>query len=147
MAIYTVRRLASDILGVGENRIRMKPDQLSRVKEALTRGDVITLIRDGVVYKIAKQGRRKIEKRPRRGFGRIRGKATINKKEEWMARLRAQRKYLKELVANGSLDKKYKRKIYGKVKSGAFKTKKTLVIYLKENGIYTEKIQKTEKTG
>ena len=73
------------------------------------------------------------EKRRRRGTGARRGAKTINQKEEWMVRIRAQRKYLVELVTKKELNPKFKRLIYGKIKSGIFKSKKSVYLYLKEN--------------
>ena len=135
MAIETVKRLASDLLGVGENKIRIKPVEIKRAEEALTRGDVLALIKEGIVYKMPKSGRRKKEKRSRRHSGSKRGRLTINQKEEWMKKIRAQRKYLRLLVQNDELKKEFKRVIYGKVKSGIFKNKKAFYAYLKENNL------------
>ena len=40
MTLRTVRRLAADILGVGENRIWIDPENLDRIAEAMTREEV-----------------------------------------------------------------------------------------------------------
>lgn len=142
MGVTTVRRLASDLLGIGQNRIRIRPADIKRAEEALTRSDVSALIKDGVVYKLPVQGRRKKEKRRRRGQGRMRGRATISQKAEWMKRIRSQRKYLRELLASGQLNRKFKRALYKKIKSGIFKSKNTIFVYLKENNMMDE--QKTK---
>ncbi len=144
MSVVTVRRLASDLLGVGENKIRIKPAEIKRAEEALTRSDVLALIKDGVVYKMPYRGRRKKEKRRHRGAGSRRGRSTINQKEEWMVRIRSQRKYLSELLSTNQLEKKFKRSLYGKIKSGIFKSKKSFYNYLKENKMVTEKVDKIE---
>ncbi len=138
MSVATVKRLASDLLGVGENKIRINPAEIKRTEEAMTRVDVLSLIKDGVVYKIPKSGRRKNEKRPRRSTGKRRGRGTIHQKEEWMKKVRSQRKYLKELLKSGELVKEFKRSVYGKIKSGIFKSKKTMYTYLKENNMMTK---------
>lgn len=139
MSVATVRRLASDIMNVGSNKIRIKPTDIKRAEEALTRSDVTALIKDGIVYKLLARGRRKKEKRRRRGVGHRRGKSTINQKKEWMQRIRSQRKYLRELVTSSQVDKKSKRSLYGKIKSGIFKNKKSIYIYIKENKMLNEK--------
>jgi len=144
MSIVTVRRLAADLLGVGENKIRMKSTDIKRVEEALTRSDVLNLVKDGVVYKLQKRGRRKKVKRSRKTTGKRRGRATINQKKEWMSRIRAQRKYLKELIASKTLDKQYKRQIYKKIKSGIFKSKKVMLTFLKENNMIKEDMVKED---
>ena len=135
MSVSTVKRLASELLGAGQNRVRMNPSEIKRVEEALTRQDVLALIQDKIVYAIPVQGRRRKEKRRRRGTGARRGAKTINQKEEWMVRIRAQRKYLVELVTKKELNPKFKRLIYGKIKSGIFKNKKSVYLYLKENNM------------
>ncbi|MBS3068314.1 50S ribosomal protein L19e [Candidatus Micrarchaeota archaeon] len=139
MSVATVRRLASDILQVGSNKIRIKPTDIKRAEEALTRSDVLALIKDGIVYKLLARGRRTKEKRRRRGAGHRRGKGTINQKREWMQRVRSQRKYLRELVTSAQIDKKFNRSLYGKVKSGIFKNKKSFYVYIKENNMLNEK--------
>lgn len=138
MSVVTVRRLAADLLGVGENKIRMKSTEIKRVEEALTRSDILNLIKDGAVYKLQMRGRKKIEKKARKTAGKKRGRATINQKREWMTRVRAQRKYLKELINSKTLDKQFKRQVYRKIKSGIFKSKKVMLIYLKENNMVKE---------
>lgn len=141
MSATTVKRLAADILKVGRNRIRIKEGENSRVTEALTREDVRGLIDDGAVYGMAYVGPRSKPKRKRQGRGKRKGTKFSRKgsKETWMERIRAQRKYLGELLKSGELQAEYKRKVYLKVKGGAFKGKKALLIYLKENGMHVEK--------
>ena len=148
MAVNTVKRLASDIMGVGTTRVKFKEgkDSLTRIKEALTRMDVQGLIKDGVVYKVPKKGRRKVKKSKKRGKGSRKGKSIIPAKEKWMTRVRAQRKYLKELVDSNALDKENKRTVYRRIKSGLFRSKKAMLIYLKDAGlIHEEKLKEGEK--
>ena len=147
MAVNTVKRLASDIMDVGMNRVKFKEgkDSLTRIKEALTRMDVQGLIKDGVVYKVPKKGRRKVQKRKKRGKGSRKGKSIIPDKEKWMTRVRAQRKYLRELVDSGALDKENKRTVYRRIKSGLFRSKKAMFTYLKDAGLIHEEKLKGEK--
>ena len=147
MAVNTVKRLASDIMGVGMNRVKFKEgkDSLTRIKEALTRMDVQGLIKDGVVYKVPKKGRRKVQKRKKRGKGSRKGKSIIPDKEKWMTRVRAQRKYLRELLDSGALDKENRRTVYRRIKSGLFRSKKAMFTYLKDAGLIHEEKLKGEK--
>lgn len=138
MSVLTVRRLASDLLGVGQNKIRINPAEIKRAGEALTRSDVLALIKDGVVYKLPKQGRRQKEKKKRRHRGSKHGRGTINQKKEWMKKIRAQRKYLRELLAGNQVNRKFRRELYGKIKSGLFKSKNTMYTYLKEGSMLAE---------
>jgi len=136
MTMQTVKRLAADIFRVGVNRIRIKPEANKDAESAMTREDVRNLIKKGNVYKIPVQGHRqklKTRKKSGKSIGNRRGSGTINQKKEWMSKLRAQRKFLKIIVKDGALPVGEKRAIYKKVKSGIFRNKKALLIYLKEN--------------
>ncbi|MGV8085543.1 MAG: 50S ribosomal protein L19e [Candidatus Bilamarchaeum sp.] len=137
MTLQTVRRLAADILHVGENKIRLVPEMLSEAQGALTREDVRNLIKKGAVKKVPNAGRASASKRDRRSTGRTRG-ARVSVKEMWMQKIRAQRKFLKVLVADKALPKEQKRAVYFKIKSGIFKNKRAMLLYLKDNKLVSE---------
>lgn len=143
--LSTIKRLASDMLGVGENKIRLKPEEIGRAESALTREDVRALIKDKIIYVKTEPGFRRVKKRKRKHAGSRRGSmnARTPEKEKWMMNVRAQRKYLAQLVSAGNLDRKEKRHIYLRVKGGSFKGKKAMLMYLKDNGLYRE----TGETG
>jgi large subunit ribosomal protein L19e len=140
MSADTIKRLAADIFGVGKNRIRIKAGEKARALEALTREDVRGLISDGAVYKERYVGPRTKPPRKNKGRGKRKGKKYSRKgeKEAWMERIRSQRKYLAELLESGEVAKEDKRRIYLKIKGGAFRGKKALRIYLNENGMLKE---------
>ncbi|MBN2121458.1 50S ribosomal protein L19e [Candidatus Micrarchaeota archaeon] len=144
MSADTIKRLAADILKVGKNRVRIKMDEYSKAMEALTREDVRGLIAEGTVYKERYVGPRSKPERKNKGVGKRRGKKYSRKsaKETWMEKLRAQRKYLAEMIEGGEVPKESKRKIYLKIKGGSFKGKKALRVYLEENGMLNEKAAK-----
>lgn len=133
MSILSVRRLAADILGVGQLRIWINPDELEEVGKMATRSDVRGLIDKGIVKKMPFAGRLTKPKRKRRSAGSIGGRSASTGKRLWMAKVRAQRKLLASLVENGTLQNKDKRAVYNKIKSGIFRSKRAMVIYLKEN--------------
>ncbi|MEM4634205.1 MAG: 50S ribosomal protein L19e [Candidatus Anstonellaceae archaeon] len=144
MAMDTVRRIASEILGVGKSKIKFAKDALSKIDEALTREDVRVLINEGAIYSIKPRGvsrfrgrekHHQLKKGRRFGIGSRRGsiKSRQGKKENWMAKVRAQRKHLKELAKAGKLPKDALRKIYLMIKGNAFRGVKALDAYLKEN--------------
>lgn len=133
MAITTVKRLAAEILDVGISRIRISSDGLSRAREALTRQDVRNLIQDKVVYKQPVKGRRKKSHKKRKREGRIRGQSKKLRKKAWMEKVRAQRKFLRTLLAENKLDKKFRRVLYAKIKSGMFRNKAAMAAYIEEN--------------
>jgi large subunit ribosomal protein L19e len=137
MSAETVKRLAADILKVGRNRIRIKEGEYARAMEALTREDVRGLIKDGAVYRMRYVGPRTKPPRKKKGRGKRKGKKYSRKgaKEGWMEKLRSQRKYLDELLDSGEVGQEDKRRVYLKIKGGAFKGKKALRTWLGENGI------------
>ena len=141
MTAQTVKRLASKLLGAGQNRIRIKKEELGRAMEALTREDVRALVADGAVYAIPAVGPRKKERKGRKSRGSRKGKKFSRKpaKDAWMETVRSQRKYLNELVASGELPAEHRRYVYGKIKGRAFRGKKAMRTYLEENGMIEEK--------
>ena len=141
MGATTVKRLAADILNVGVSRIRIKPEEKKRVDEALTREDVRGLISDGIVYKIPKKGNRRSHVKKRQNTGRRKGakQSKKRKKEAWMEKVRAQRKYLTELIKKGELSPDHKKSVYKKIKGGAFKGKRAMYNYLVETGLINKK--------
>ena len=138
MAIHTVRRIAADILGVGERRIRFDPEKISDVKNAMTRLDVEDLIKNKTISVLPVKGRKKKEKRKKRGAGSRKGKPKGKQKEAWMTKIRSQRTLLRKLLESGVLDKENKRYIYLKIKGGAFRNKRAMITYLKENELIPE---------
>jgi len=132
MAISTIRRLAADIFGVGENKIRISPDGMKEAEGALTRSDVKGLIEKGIIKKLKPSGRASTRKRDRKGPGHRHGKS-VRLKDVWMEKVRSQRKFLKMLITTGAVGKDSKRSLYGKVKSGIFRNKRAMLLYLKDN--------------
>jgi large subunit ribosomal protein L19e len=132
MTILTVRRLAADIMNVGKSRVKISPDGLKEAEGALTRSDVRGLIEKGVITKAKVKGRDSTARNKRKGAGRRKG-SLGDKKKLWMQKVRAQRKLLAMLIEKGVLEKKSKRSLYGKVKSGIFRNKKAMLLYLKDN--------------
>lgn len=144
MTITTVRRLAADIFGVGKNKIRISPDGLKEAEGALTRADVQGLIDKGVITKAKFKGRASKKKTKRRGPGSKKGK-TSEKKKRWMEKVRAQRKFLVMLLETGALGKEHKRTLYGKIKSGLFRNKRAMLLYLKDNKFVAEDYEPPKK--
>jgi len=134
MAISTIRRLAADLMHVGENKVRISPDSLKEAEGALTRVDVQGLIDKGIITRLKAQGRASTRKKERRSVGKRRG-IMIPAKEAWMMKVRAQRRLLRTITADGALKAGMKRSVYGKIKSGIFRNKRAMLIYLRDNGL------------
>jgi large subunit ribosomal protein L19e len=139
MGLKTVKRLAANLLGVGESHVKIL--DAKRASEALTRDDVRGLLKEGVVFVEHKKGvgrgkaRFKQDRKHagrRRGVGSRKGSKRIEKKI-WMKRVRALRRVLKRF--SDSMDSRAYRNAYKKIKGGYFKNKRHLVSFLKEKKI------------
>jgi large subunit ribosomal protein L19e len=127
------RRLAADVMDVGENRVWFDPDEQGEIAEAITREDIRELVQQGTVdSKNAKsnsrgRARERNEKRAyghRKGPGNRRGTAGAreDRKEAWISRIRAQRRRLKELRENDTLNRTQYRTLYDKAGGGEFES-------------------------
>jgi len=132
------KRLAAKVLKCGENRVWMDPDALEEIAEAITTEDIRRLIREGKITALQKQGvsraRAKVilkqkKKGRRKGQGSRKGKKTARmpRKEQWMIRIRALRKLLRELREEGKITKTEYRKLYMAAKGGQFRSKAHLL--------------------
>ena len=136
------RRLAADILKVGETRVAMDPEHLEDIKNSITRSDIKKMISHG--YITVKRGKIKrpdlYKKKRKRGYGSRKGKlgAKVTKKERWMSTIRPLRRMLKELRDKETIDTKTYRKTYLLIKSGVFRSRSHLRVYLKQKGIIHE---------
>jgi len=146
MDLSLQKRLASEILDVGKDRIWIDPNKIQDVSKALSRSDILDLIDKGIirVKQIKGQSRtwanyikQQKKKGRRRGAGSRKGgrKARLDKKESWIKRIRAIRNLLRELKEKNIIDKKLYRDLYKRAKSNEFKSKRAVLIYLKDLGI------------
>jgi len=132
------KRLAADLLKCGIHRVKLDPEKLEEISEAITREEIRQLIKDGAIEKKQKKGvsraRVRARKRKKRGAGSRKGGkySRLSRKEQWMRRVRAQRKRLRELRDRGLVTKTVYRKIYRMVKAGAFKSVAAMMEYLEQ---------------
>lgn len=138
MTVKTVKRIAADVLKVGETRIWMDPDRLEDLESAVTRQDVRRLIKEGIITKrpssTPSRGRKRafvIARRRgrRRGPGSRKGAkgARTGRTSEWPARVRAMRRALRQLKKSGKVESKRYRKLYLQVKGGRFSSVRELL--------------------
>jgi large subunit ribosomal protein L19e len=131
MTLSNQKRLAADIMNVGQTRIWVDPTRLDDVEDVITRDEIRKLISDGVIKARAPQGvsrgRARIrgvkrKKGLRRGPGSRRGKMTARnpKKKAWIRRIRAIRKHLRELVNRRIIQVTTYRRLYVLAKGGTF---------------------------
>ncbi|CAI50536.1 50S ribosomal protein L19e [Natronomonas pharaonis DSM 2160] len=125
------KRLAADILDVGENRVRFDPDAQAEIADAITREDIRELIEDGTIEaKTAKgnsrgRARKRQQKRAyghKKGHGSRKGRSggRQNEKEDWQSRIRAQRRELRELRDAGDISREQYRELYDMASGGEF---------------------------
>ncbi|MFB6203214.1 MAG: 50S ribosomal protein L19e [Candidatus Nanohaloarchaea archaeon] len=137
MDLKSQRRMAADIMDVGEDRVWIDPDEQEKVDEAITRQDIRNLIEGGTIQKKDEEGnskgrsrekKKQKKKGQRKGHGNRKGKKTARKdsKQEWMESIRAIRKRLKELREDNEITQDQYRKLYDMSKGGFFRDTKHL---------------------
>ncbi|MEM7825642.1 MAG: 50S ribosomal protein L19e [Candidatus Aenigmatarchaeota archaeon] len=132
------KRLAAEILKVGESRVWLDPARKKEIEEAITKIDIRKLIKKGAIKalpeKIKKPKERK-GKRVRKG-----GKySVVSRKKRWVFTVRALRKMLKEMKENGEIENQTFKRLYRLVKGGMFRSKAHLKIYMEQHGLIKRK--------
>jgi len=149
MDLKNQRRMASELLKCGVNRVWVDPNRSEDISDAITRADVRILINSGAIAarqkKGVSRGRAEFEKAQKRkgrqsGHGSRRGKKGARKpsKERWMQSIRPIRLKLKELRDTGKIDPATYRIYYLKAKGGVFKSRSHLISHLKSEDILKE---------
>ncbi len=146
MDLSIQKRLAAEVLGVGESRIWIDPARIEDVEGAVTKEEIRKLIKEGVIRVKPVKGnsrarwRERHEKRKkgrRRGPGKRKGAKTarLSKKEAWMNTIRKIRRYLRYLRDHGVIDRRTYRRLYMLAKGGTFRSLSSLKTYMKEQGL------------
>ena len=140
MELNQIKRMASNILGVGLNRIKIVNP--SQALQAMTKDDIRTLLRKGYVIKRSVKGSSRVrarkilkQKKKSRRTGRGSKRGTLKarrggKKVIWMSKVRALRRALKSMkpkLSEGSY-----RTLYNMIKGGFFRSKSHLKTYVNE---------------
>jgi len=144
MNVRAQKRMAAEILNCGENRVYIEPHYLDEVEMAISREDVRSLIKDGIIKKrqikgISRARARIRHERKKRGLARGYGKRKGTKnartphKRKWINTIRPQRRTLKQLRDDGKIDRSTYRKLYLRAKGGSFKSVAAMERFMKEN--------------
>jgi large subunit ribosomal protein L19e len=139
------RRLAAALLKCGLGRVWIDPASESEIADAVTRADVRSAIKAGVIRRKPIQGTSRVRARQHaaevakgrhQGPGSRKGTplARIPKKERWMKRIRAQRDMLRELRTTKKIPPKVYREFYRRAKGGMFRSRAHLLINLRLAG-------------
>jgi large subunit ribosomal protein L19e len=153
MDLKSQKRMAARILGCGASRIWIDPIRIADVSEAITADDVRIYINDGVIVALPKRGissfrKKKIirqkSKGRRKGIGSRKGMkgARTPKKRAWMKRIRAIRALLHDLKKQERIENPTFKDVYKKSKSGMFRSKGHVMIYLERNKLLKDAKEK-----
>ncbi|MBU0471428.1 MAG: 50S ribosomal protein L19e [Nanoarchaeota archaeon] len=144
MKLKIQKKLAAKVLKTSKYKIVFDPERLEDIKEAITKTDIRGLVSEKAIKKIQKKGTSKVRTREnkiqrrkglRKGPSTRKGKKTarISKKDLWMAKIRTQREFLKQLRDKKLISHKVFPDLYSKAKGNFFRSKRHIRIYLEEH--------------
>jgi large subunit ribosomal protein L19e len=144
------RRLAAQILKIGQNRVWISPEHMTDVEGAITREEVRKLIHEKVIVSLpvkgvsrsrAKsiRGKKKLGRRSGPGSVTGAGYAKVTQKEAWMIRIRALRRRLRELKASRIITDATYTQYYRMAGSGRFESMAELERNLKEHELWRKR--------
>jgi large subunit ribosomal protein L19e len=139
------RRMAAALLKCGEGRVWIDPSSQEELADAVTRSDIRSAIKAGVIRRAAVQGTSRVRARRHAaelakgrhaGPGSRRGtpRARLPKKDRWMRRIRAQRELLRELRGKKQIAPAVYREFYRRAKGGMFRSRAHLLVNLRLAG-------------
>ena len=139
------RRLAAALLKCGEGRVWIDPSSQEELADAVTRSDLRSAIKAGVIRKKAIPGTSRVRARRHAlevakgrhsGPGSRRGtpRARLPKKDRWVRRIRAQRSLLREQRDTKKIAAAVYRQFYRRAKGGMFRSRAHLLVNLRLAG-------------
>lgn len=143
------RRLAAAILKCGEGRVWVDPASQEELTDAVTRADIRSAIKAGVIRRKriigtsrvrARLHAAEVKKGRHQGDGSRRGTphARVTRKGRWIRRIRAQRDLLNTLRTEKKIPPSVYREFYRRAKGGMFRSRAHLVINLRLAGHLVE---------
>ena len=140
------KKIAAKLLKVSPKKIKLDASRGEDLKEAITKKDIRGLIKEKAIIKTRTQQKTrsrirktKIQKSKgkRKNPGSRKGKITarVSKKDRWAIKIRAQRKFIKELKDKKEITNKLYGDLYRKSKGGYFRSRRHIIIYLEEHGL------------
>jgi large subunit ribosomal protein L19e len=144
------RRLAAQILKIGQNRVWINPEYMSDVEGAITREEIRKLIHERIIVSLpvkgvsrsrAKtiRGKKKLGRRSGPGSVTGAGFAKVTQKQAWMLKIRALRRKLRELKASRVITESTYTQYYRMAGSGRFESVAGLERNLKENDLWRKR--------
>lgn len=146
MQLTVQRRLAAYVGKCSPNRVKFNTGHMSEIKEAITKSDIRSLIKEGIIVIRPKQGSSrgrirhdKAQKRKgrQRGAGSRKGGSNVrnNSKMAWISRIRLQRAVLRNLSERNTITKDVYRDLYHKASGGFFRSRRHILLYVEEHGL------------
>ena len=131
MSLKNQRRLAAEVLKVGQSRVWIDPEKTDDVEGVITRMEIRKLVHEDAIKALPEAGVSKGRARTlhdkrkrglRQGAGTREGKKTArtSKKRTWENRIRAIREYLRDLRERRIIQDGAYRKLYLTAKGGMF---------------------------
>jgi large subunit ribosomal protein L19e len=150
LSLKSQRRLAAEILKVGETRVWIDPERIDYVETAITREEIRKLIHEKVVKSLPEKGVSRARARSwaakrkngvRRGPGGKSGPARskISKKQAWINRIRPLRRRMTELKVSRAITVSTYRKLYDMSESGVFESKADLERYIRTHNMWRKR--------
>lgn len=132
MSLKGQRRLAASLLKAGVSRIWIDPEEADRVRSAITRREVQTLIQEGRIRLLPRRGvsRGRARVSRRKNAGSRKGGLGLGK-TEWVLKIRAVRRHLRRLRDTRQLSPTSYRTLVGMAKGGAFRNSSHVDEYVK----------------
>ncbi|MDG6225719.1 MAG: 50S ribosomal protein L19e [Candidatus Thermoplasmatota archaeon] len=150
MNVTTQRRMAALIMKCGVNRVKINPNNLEDISEAVTRDDIRKLIKEGIIDKRPKAGisggRKKYvqgqkDGGKRKGHGSRKGSkyARFPKKRRWISTIRPIRRVLREYRGEGVISDETYRYYYRHASGGVFRSVGHMKMHMEAEKAYLKR--------
>jgi len=132
MKLTTQKRMAADLLEVGENQVVFDNLRLDEIKQAITKQDIRELVKDRAIR--IRPGKKKVVKVRRKRTGAGRRKFMVKtRKRDYINKIRKIRRYVRDQMNAKLLDKKLVDAVRKYAKAGQFKNLRQAKEYIKLN--------------
>jgi len=153
MKLGNQKEMSAKMLRVGKSKVWFNADNMSEIKEAITKGDIRALIGKRIIQRRPELGSSRVRARHRlvqrrkgrqKGLGTRKGNRTarLSRKSSWIHLVRAQRSFLKELKLKDLISIPTYRGLYSKIKGGYFRNRRHIKLYLTEHKLFQDKKNK-----
>jgi large subunit ribosomal protein L19e len=138
MSVRAQRRIAAEIMKIGENRVWLDPEDIDAISSAITRTEIRKLIHEGAIRAMPETGSsrgRTRRLRSKKAAGRRMGPgsrkgSSVSRKTVWMHRIRAIRERLRDLRDKRMIPTGTYRKLLLMAKGGSFRSSSHLGEYI-----------------